>query len=97
MFDRGCREGWLARELNARKIDVVGLDGTAQLVEVGRGAVSFALSLMRTSLPDDSRCWEKIRSAAYDVREPIHLQTNKPLPLHLHCGKLRGANDQIMG
>ena len=44
MFDRGCREGWLARELNARKIDVVGLDGTAQLVEAGRqGGSEFRL------------------------------------------------------
>lgn len=38
VLDIGCGEGWLARELHARKIDVLGVDVTAQLIEEAQRA-----------------------------------------------------------
>lgn len=38
LLDIGCGEGWLARELSARHIDVLGVDVTAQLIEEARRA-----------------------------------------------------------
>lgn len=57
VFDSGCGEGWLARELSARRIDAVGLDVAAQLIEVARqaGALNSASSPMKTLRPNDSR------------------------------------------
>ncbi|HEY6940197.1 class I SAM-dependent methyltransferase [Dokdonella sp.] len=37
ILDLGCGEGWLARALAARGCDVVGVDGSAALVEAARG------------------------------------------------------------
>lgn len=33
VFDVGCGEGWLARELTARQIDVIGVDAVPELIE----------------------------------------------------------------
>jgi 2-polyprenyl-3-methyl-5-hydroxy-6-metoxy-1,4-benzoquinol methylase len=44
LLDVGCGEGWLARELADRGFDVVGIDGSAPLIERARqggGATSF--------------------------------------------------------
>jgi 2-polyprenyl-3-methyl-5-hydroxy-6-metoxy-1,4-benzoquinol methylase len=38
VLDVGCGEGWLARELSARNIDVVGIDVIPELVEEARRA-----------------------------------------------------------
>jgi 2-polyprenyl-3-methyl-5-hydroxy-6-metoxy-1,4-benzoquinol methylase len=38
VLDIGCGEGWLARELHARNIDVLGLDVTVQLIEEAQRA-----------------------------------------------------------
>ena len=38
LLDVGCGEGWLARALTARGFDVVGIDGSAGLVEAARRA-----------------------------------------------------------
>lgn len=38
VLDIGCGEGWLARELRTRTIDVIGIDATAQLIENARRA-----------------------------------------------------------
>jgi len=38
VLDVGCGEGWLARELSARGIEVVGIDAVAQLIDQARGA-----------------------------------------------------------
>jgi len=38
VLDVGCGEGWLARALSARGIDVTGLDGSPALVETARAA-----------------------------------------------------------
>lgn len=57
VFDSGCGEGWLARELSTRQIDVGGLDVAAPEIEVARqtGAVNSASSPMKTLRSDDSR------------------------------------------
>ena len=38
VLDIGCGEGWLARELSGRGIDVLGIDVTAQLIEEAQRA-----------------------------------------------------------
>lgn len=40
VLDVGCGEGWLARSLLARAVDVAGFDGSAALVEAARAAGS---------------------------------------------------------
>lgn len=46
VLDLGCGEGWLARQLTARGIDVAGVDASAPLIEAARelGGGSFHLA-----------------------------------------------------
>jgi 2-polyprenyl-3-methyl-5-hydroxy-6-metoxy-1,4-benzoquinol methylase len=47
VLDLGCGEGWLARRLSAQGVEVVGIDGSAPLVEAARisgGGVFLALT-----------------------------------------------------
>ena len=38
VLDVGCGEGWLARALSARGVEVVGIDGSAALIDAARAA-----------------------------------------------------------
>ena len=47
VLDVGCGEGWLARALAARGCEVVGIDGSAELVERARAAGGGELRVLR--------------------------------------------------
>lgn len=45
VLDVGCGEGWLARELAGRGLDVVGIDGSMELIQAARAAGGAAFSV----------------------------------------------------
>lgn len=45
VLDVGCGEGWLARELSGRGLEVVGIDGSSGLIEAARAAGGAAFSV----------------------------------------------------